>query len=408
MLTKTMESRQAKSGYYWRDGRYGPIHLQLVKQEGGTEAERFEETLDGQQPAQGFDFGMSEETKARRARHAKADMARQLGVLVDEVPQGWSDSDSPSDDDDDSIIRREFLLWHESDPSLKRTVIQFQYVGWPDSSVPTSPTNLLKLISEINVDYAEYQATGIVGQDQKDEPNQKTTSRGRTSSHLLHRGPAIEETAPNRSISEVLVHCSAGVGRTGSFILVDAILDAIRRKLQQSTTSPEKSEDPISTCEEYHRSGAYPLSTDVASEALPQDGPADPFLPKAAPELEVVDPVYRIGAAYASRSVGSIPELEGLSMQSTLPVHLAPTPDPFSIQPSMQPNVIPTLFSPVQTPAATTETQPTNSLFTSQPESFPSRDLDYFRDVSSRATQVTDSSRSKCTAAGMTRQEIDE
>ena len=35
----------------------------------------------------------------------------------------------------------------------------------------------------------------------------------------------------------VLLHCSAGVGRTGGFIVVDAVLDALRRELRESAAT---------------------------------------------------------------------------------------------------------------------------------------------------------------------------
>lgn len=64
-----------------------------------------------------------------------------------------------------------------------RTVLQFQYVVWPDHDQPGSATSLLRLLSDIR-------KTG--GLDKMDEP--------------------------------AVIHCSAGIGRSGTFCLIDSVL----------------------------------------------------------------------------------------------------------------------------------------------------------------------------------------
>lgn len=77
---------------------------------------------------------------------------------------------------------RELLL--KDDLSGKtRTVLQFQYVVWPDHDQPGSATSLLRLLSDIR-------KTG--GLDKMDEP--------------------------------AVIHCSAGIGRSGTFCLIDSVL----------------------------------------------------------------------------------------------------------------------------------------------------------------------------------------
>ncbi|KAJ2525781.1 hypothetical protein EV175_007715, partial [Coemansia sp. RSA 1933] len=79
-----------------------------------------------------------------------------------------------------SIVVRSFVLQHDMHPSESRTVRQLHYTEWPDHGVPQSPVRLLRLLEELY-------------------------------SHTPTTGP-------------VVVHCSAGVGRTGTMITVDAAM----------------------------------------------------------------------------------------------------------------------------------------------------------------------------------------
>uniref|UniRef100_A0A7E4UR20 protein-tyrosine-phosphatase n=1 Tax=Panagrellus redivivus TaxID=6233 RepID=A0A7E4UR20_PANRE len=85
--------------------------------------------------------------------------------------------------EDENSFQREFLLTNVAFPRVPpRKVLQWHFKGWHDSTSPTSPTALLHFVRQI-----------------------------RTSTHH----------AP------VLVHCSAGVGRTGVFLAVDQLLDRL-------------------------------------------------------------------------------------------------------------------------------------------------------------------------------------
>ncbi|KAL7421980.1 phosphotyrosine-specific ptp2-like protein [Cryptotrichosporon argae] len=100
-------------------------------------------------------------------------------------------------------IKRVFMLSNTNHPSAPpRRITQIQCVSWPDFDVPDSPDVIVDLIKDVG---AAVDATlpAHAEADTADDRN---------------------ETAP------VLVHCSAGVGRTGSFILVDAMLDGLRRE----------------------------------------------------------------------------------------------------------------------------------------------------------------------------------
>lgn len=105
-----------------------------------------------------------------------------------------------------SNIHRTFELWHNGCPDQPpRVVTQIQCVDWPDFDVPESPEVLLNLMKEVDTAVAKTGLTGC-GEDRCEFP-------------------------------PVLVHCSAGVGRTGSYILVDAISDGLRRELRDEAAA---------------------------------------------------------------------------------------------------------------------------------------------------------------------------
>lgn len=71
----------------------------------------------------------------------------------------------------------------DTETETSREVIQFHYTTWPDFGVPTSPTAFLEFLYKVR-------ASGAMDSN---------------------AGPPI-------------VHCSAGVGRSGTFCLVDSCL----------------------------------------------------------------------------------------------------------------------------------------------------------------------------------------
>lgn len=82
---------------------------------------------------------------------------------------------------------REMIL--EDDKKESRSITQFHYTAWPDHGQPDSPTSILRLLAAVR-------KSG--GLDRMDEPT--------------------------------IVHCSAGIGRSGTFCLIDSILSIIENQ----------------------------------------------------------------------------------------------------------------------------------------------------------------------------------
>ncbi|KAF9357023.1 hypothetical protein BGX26_004359 [Mortierella sp. AD094] len=88
---------------------------------------------------------------------------------------------------DDTILVRQAKLSHLNHPDMpERTITHIQYTGWPDFGVPESPIEVLKVVQLAN-----------------------------THNTLVSAGPMV-------------VHCSAGCGRTGAFCVIDSILSELR------------------------------------------------------------------------------------------------------------------------------------------------------------------------------------
>ena len=90
-----------------------------------------------------------------------------------------------------NYIMRMFLVHHEDDGDNEgRRIVQFHFKAWPDHGVPHDPGAVLGFLQDVNL-----QQSTLAENDQE-------------------MGP-------------IVVHCSAGIGRTGTFIVVDILLNLI-------------------------------------------------------------------------------------------------------------------------------------------------------------------------------------
>lgn len=106
-------------------------------------------------------------------------------------------------------IYREFLVHKEDDVSYNfykhcsmlviqpssggKSVFHFHFKAWPDHGVPQDPGTVLGFLNDINSKLEELENDG------------------------MQPGPMI-------------VHCSAGIGRTGTFIVIDVLLNVMEQQ----------------------------------------------------------------------------------------------------------------------------------------------------------------------------------
>ena len=133
----------------------------------------------------------------------------ELGDGILPLQQGAAPNDNPH------IIIRHFTLSSGACPSVPpRDITQLHYPHWPDFGTASHPLHILRLIEQCDI---ARRTTGDLG----------ATCSG-------------ADAAEPRS---VLVHCSAGCGRTGAFCTVDSVLSILKEKQAQGAQSGLKGSD---------------------------------------------------------------------------------------------------------------------------------------------------------------------
>lgn len=242
MLTREVENSMAKCGSYWVDNVYGPLRLRLISATGVSPS--------------------SEESRSLLPRPIPQRNSTPLARLHHHRPSAHLPHHRTHRD---GILRRVFELTHTGYPEAEpRKIIHLQYLEWPDMNVPDDPRGILGLMKEMDEAVQETEST-------EEEGSATSTSPSLSKSRMeIDETTGIAKHALGRN-RPVLLHCSAGVGRTGGFIAIDAVLSAIRRQLGNGARkSPEvKSDDDAMDVDV--PSGSTPAPALVSSVAAEQD-----------------------------------------------------------------------------------------------------------------------------------------
>jgi len=215
MLTREVEGAMVKCGSYWTDTDFGPLRLKLVSTEGlappdelphtahPTSSSQAPLTSSKPKPLPHSAGGSKPPKRFRRNHHYRTKRSE--------------------------IVKRTFELMHTGYPEAKqRKIVHLQYLEWPDMTVPDDPRGVLGLIKQVDEAVRREDANEeLVGEKQKSKRRRKAP----LSLSDIDEKTGIAKHALGAN-NPVLLHCSAGVGRTGGFIAVDAVLDAIRREIR--------------------------------------------------------------------------------------------------------------------------------------------------------------------------------
>lgn len=169
MATREFESGRVQSHNYWVPKAYGSLQLEVIEEisldKNGVVVKRHDEASE---------FGSSRDSEPNYFNLPSAQ-----AVNSEEI----------------ATIRRKILLKDQNGEC--REINHFQYIAWPDYSVPNDPESLLVLMRMANT--------------------------------VQHEVDLEAKSNQSQAVGPMVVHCSAGVGRTGTYILIDSVLDIIRR-----------------------------------------------------------------------------------------------------------------------------------------------------------------------------------
>ena len=182
MLTAESEGGQLKSHPYWKAGEYGPFKVKTLSERR---------------------VSLESKEKVPKADAMKRPTMGQRRSTTNNVNSPAESTPSPTSGPP-SVIIRTFTVSHSSYPfQPMREITQLHYSQWPDFGAPASPTSILGLIEQVN-------------RYVRDSASPRSAI-----------GP--EEAAPEGE-RPIIVHCSAGCGRTGTFCTIDSVIDMLKRQ----------------------------------------------------------------------------------------------------------------------------------------------------------------------------------
>jgi protein tyrosine phosphatase len=366
MLTREMENNQIKCGSYWTDEVYGPLRLKLISEDpylaptpsvagggGGTGGG----SSSAYHHQQGFFFPPP---PSNLDRTNSSTMFTPGGSAFRDAKQAREDR-KRRQERENQIITRRFVLTHTAYPKAEpRHVTQLQFLGWQDMNVPDDARGVLSLVDMAAKAQEEGEAEGKkqrgrLRRRRRMEQEQEKKKAPRSQSRLGGVGvkddqrmedddSGIDESSEHeedddeeeegeegrqhfdpdtgvvRKRSPILLHCSAGVGRTGGFIVVDAVLDGIRREMLKSHQAQTKiapppaqgrndSESTIGSSDN-HRTGSQPqqeegrMDVDVAPrQAYPEKPPHRRASVSAGRDIVHIPVIATAGAGQSSASL---------------------------------------------------------------------------------------------------------
>lgn len=190
MLTAESEGGQLKCHPYWKGNDFGPIRLRVMSEK--------KVSLDLDKPHRSSPSPPGGDSKSQ----SDAGRRRANTTTTPHLP---TTTTATSTSEPPYVILRKFALSHASHPFLPmREITQLHYPSWPDFGTPAQPSHLLALVELANV----MQASFFTDVRRPDEPE------------------------PDAHARPMLVHCSAGCGRTGTFCTVDSVIDMMKRQRQ--------------------------------------------------------------------------------------------------------------------------------------------------------------------------------
>ncbi|KAI1388467.1 uncharacterized protein F4822DRAFT_429091 [Hypoxylon trugodes] len=203
MLTAESEGGQLKCHSYWQSKEFGSIRLKPLSEK------KVSLDIDKHRPTPG----------TASSAHNAAESGRRRANTTTTFEAAQNIQPPQSQPETPYVIVRKFALSHSAHPfSPIREITQLQYALWPDFGAPAQPSHLLALVELANV--MQRAALPI-------DANSIAAS-------VATENPAAmgwyDEPESDANARPMLVHCSAGCGRTGTFCTVDSVIDMLKRQ----------------------------------------------------------------------------------------------------------------------------------------------------------------------------------
>ncbi|KAM4060680.1 protein-tyrosine phosphatase domain-containing protein [Hirsutella rhossiliensis] len=208
MLTAESEGGQLKCHPYWQGKEFGAIRLRLLSEK--------KVSLD-------IDKHRSE-SGAAYPTQAAADWGRKRANTTTtlETSTPTNPQNAKSQAEAPYVLIRKFALSHSAYPFAPiREITHLYFPAWPDFGTPAQPSHLLALVELANLMQRAalpLETASIVG---------SRVSPPEGGGVTWHDEPEVDVLA-----RPMLVHCSAGCGRTGTFCAVDSVIDMLKRQRQ--------------------------------------------------------------------------------------------------------------------------------------------------------------------------------
>ena len=280
MLTAESEGGQLKCHPYWTGREFGPIKLRSMSEKKVSLDIDKSRSNSLVTPAPSSDSSTNSSQAELGRRRANTTTSAESNT----PPPANASSQSSAAGETPFVIIRKFSLSHAAHPfSPIREVTQLHYASWPDFGAPAQPSHLLALVELANVMQraalpVDVPSTIASVTETADEPGagRQTVKKVLDTAPLSwHDSP---ETADN--VRPMLVHCSAGCGRTGAFCTVDSVIDMLKRqRLAQISRS-----NPPQTPEKRKRNS-------VSGQGRAKDAEGDVNMTASSPVFTTLSPM---------------------------------------------------------------------------------------------------------------------
>ncbi|KNE96436.1 hypothetical protein PSTG_10267 [Puccinia striiformis f. sp. tritici PST-78] len=230
MITRRHEAGREKCADYLVNGQYGDLivsvdhHVHRGESGGGlTEESDGEEERDMKS---GF-FGFPQQDSTT---DEQADSLCIESQQKSTHPQHSSTSTTTNERSKAGVIRKMIKLSRTSRPDLPaRQIAHIQYRGWPDFDVPPAAQDVIELIQLCQSTCTEiHNLNSSAIQDYLHQNSQQNNLTGKDGNQDDDNEVEKIRKLIGFGNGPVVVHCSAGVGRTGSFILLDIMIQVLK------------------------------------------------------------------------------------------------------------------------------------------------------------------------------------